>query len=348
MKNEIKERIAWEVIKTLISRFNSFPEDASKNRNAPFHEKFLNAFADKLDDKMPDILFFISLSSWLHGLNTSLGQSFFETVAQILSDGEKREYTSKKLGNLKITAAQKENINRIITKLSTSEVEPNFKDENAKIFIKHNQEEETEKAIDFSADVFFEDNNSIIAIELKTVKPNSGEMRGEKQKILEGKAALFNKYTQKEISFYIGFPFDPTSDHPTEFNKTRFLRSNINMIKYFDPKETLIANELWDFLSGEKKTMENILSIINDISTVNFQYNFFYLNDADNRNHDKYLELLAQWHLYSEWKLVKNNETIQRNISKDKKFLRIYNQKPFKTNGQYNYNRYLKLKTLIT
>jgi hypothetical protein len=60
--------------------------------------------------------------------------------------------------------------------------------------------------------VFFEDNNSVTAIELKSVKPNSGEMRGEKQKILEGKAALFRKFPQKKIKFYIGFPFDPTAD----------------------------------------------------------------------------------------------------------------------------------------
>lgn len=43
-----KEKIAIEVIKTLITRFEIFPIDASNNRNAPFHEAFLNAFADKL------------------------------------------------------------------------------------------------------------------------------------------------------------------------------------------------------------------------------------------------------------------------------------------------------------
>lgn len=39
-----KERIALEVIKTPKSRFENFPEDASDNRNAPFHEAFLEAF----------------------------------------------------------------------------------------------------------------------------------------------------------------------------------------------------------------------------------------------------------------------------------------------------------------
>ncbi len=91
-----------------------------------------------------------------------------------------------------------------------------------------------------------------IAIEVKSVKPNSGEMKGEKQKILEGKAALYRKFPDKEIQFYIGFPFDPTvnpeDESVTSFNKSRFLGSIINMNKYFALDETLVASELWDFL----------------------------------------------------------------------------------------------------
>ena len=243
------EKISLEVIKVLFTRFEKFPEDASSNRNAPFHTAFLNAFADKFEGKVSNLPFFISLSSWLHGLNTTLGQTFFENVAHILSDGEKRQYTSKKLGNLPITKQQKENINDLITALSTSQASPNPENENQKLFI--NENTEIVSAIDFSADVFIEDTAHITAIELKTVRPNSGEMRGEKQKILEGKAALFKKFTGKTIKFFIGFPFDPTNEESeTGYDKTRFLGSNINMNKFFAPDETLIAGELWDFLSG--------------------------------------------------------------------------------------------------
>ena len=346
MINEIKEKIAWEVIRTLVGRFYSFPEDASNNRNAPFHEAFLQAFKDKLRGKVSDIPFFISLSSWLHGLNTTLGQSFFERVAHILSRGEKREYTSKKLGNLKVTPMQKERINLIITELSNGVRKPNLNKENNLIFYKHSIDEETENAIDFSADVFFEDQDKIVAIELKTVKPNSGEMRGEKQKILEGKAALFNKYQGKEIFFYIGFPFDPTSDESTNFDKNRFLNSIINMTKYFDQNETLIASELWDLLSGEANTMEDILDIINDIATVQFQKHFQFLNDTFNKNEKGYKELLRKWHLYSELELSEHNDNLKLEATKGR-LVRIYNQKPFNNKGQYNIERYINLKKII-
>jgi len=351
MTEEIKEKIAWEVIRTLVTRFDLFPEDASNNRNAPFHEAFLRAFADKLEGKVSDIPFFISLSSWLHGLNTTLGQSFFENVAHILSGGEKREYTSKKLGNLTITKSQKERINRIITELSNGDRAPNLKEENRLILGSNSEHDEKVNAIDFSADVFFEDQDKIVAIELKTVKPNSGEMRGEKHKILEGKAALFNKYHGgKEVFFYIGFPFDPTSDKPTGFDKTRFLNSIINMTKFFDKEETLVASELWNLLSGEQNTMEDILEIINTISTTQFLEKYRFLNDTKNRENkiERYIELLKEWFLFSEVKLIENDNKIYKQVKKEKKrLIRLYNQKPFDNKGKYNFQRYSTLAKFI-
>ncbi len=327
MNNEIKEKIAIEVIRTLVNRFELFPEDAENNRNAPFHEAFLKAFSNKLEGKVPDIPFFISLSSWLHGLNTTLGQSFFENVAHILSEGEKREYTSKKLGNLKVTQKQKDVINNIITELSNNNRKPDYQKENQEIFNCSNGD--FVNAIDFSADVFWEENNKVIAIELKTVKPNSGEMRGEKHKILEGKAALYCEYPDKKIFFYLGFPFDPTGDTPTGYDKKRFMNSIINISKYFDPDEILLATELWNFLSGESKTMESILEIINNIATIDFYDNYLFLNNTKNREDSRYIELLKEWYLFSEIEILKNLKNIPSNITKNKKLLRILNQSPF-------------------
>uniref|UniRef100_A0A7V2ZMR1 type II site-specific deoxyribonuclease n=1 Tax=Ignavibacterium album TaxID=591197 RepID=A0A7V2ZMR1_9BACT len=340
-----KEKISVEVIKTLITRFETFPEDASNNRNAPFHEAFLKAFADKLENKVSDIPFFISLSSWLQGLNTTLGQSFFENVAHHLSNGAKREYTSRKLGNLKITRYQKDTINQIITNLSNSIATPRLELENSMIF--KNDTSELVNAIDFSADVFIEDDNSITAIELKSVKPNSGEMRGEKQKILEGKAALYKHFPNKQINFYIGFPFDPTVnprlESATSFDKSRFLNSIINMTKYFDLDETLVASELWDKLSGTSNTMEDILEIINTIATPSFLNKFQYLSNNSNRQLPEYKRQLEEWNLYSEIELINNRDSVIKNISSNKNLLRLYHNNIFDNKGAYNFERYTEL-----
>ncbi|WKZ76130.1 MAG: TdeIII family type II restriction endonuclease [Vicingaceae bacterium] len=344
-----KEKISIEVIKTLVTRFESFPEDASNNRNAPFHEAFLNAFSDKLNGKVSDTPFFISLSSWLQGLNTTLGQTFFENVAHHLCNGEKREYTSKKLGNLQITQTQKDNVTNIITDLSNTTAIPNLANENNSIFQQYNTA--LVSAIDFSADVFIEDANSITAIELKSVKPNSGEMRGEKQKILEGKSALYRQFPGKQIHFYIGFPFDPTVNPTTEaitsFNKPRFLGSIINMTKYFAPNETLVASELWDFLSGQQNTMEEILGIINSISTTSFLNKFQLLCDNSKRLTPEYKAQLIEWYLVSETELIDNNNIISQNIGNDRGLTRTFNKTAFDSKGNYNTDRYIALKELI-
>ena len=343
-----KERISIEVIKTLVTRFESFPEDASNNRNAPFHEAFLKAFSDKLDGKVTDTPFFISLSSWLHGLNTTLGQTFFENVAHILSNGEKREYTSKKLGNRPISQTQRNHISQIIADLSNSTSIPNLQSENQLLFA--NYPTPQINAMDFSADVFYEEADSITAIELKSVKPNSGEMKGEKQKILEGKAALYNLFPGKQIHFYIGFPFDPTVNPSTEsvtsFNKRRFLGSIINMNKFFASDESLVASELWDFLSGEENTMEEILDIINTISTTSFIDKFKLLNDDRRKGTAEYLALLSEWNLFSEIELNTNQLSILEKIYRNTKLTRIFNKKSFDTKGNYNWDKYNELKKL--
>ena len=346
LTNEQKEKVSIEVIKTLVTRFQSFPEDASNNRNAPFHEAFLNAFSDKLSGRVSDVPFFISLSSWLQGLNTTLGQTFFENIAHHLSNGEKREYTSRRLGNLQITNTQKERINTIITNLSNSTTAPNLDEENRLLFETSNAG--LVNALDFSADVFIQDANSITAIELKSVKPNSGEMRGEKQKILEGKTALYKHFSGKQINFVIGFPFDPTVDTANEpvtsYNKARFLSSIINMNKYFDPRETLVANELWDRLSGQPNTMEELLEIINTISTTSFTEKFKLLTDNSQRTTSKYRAQLAEWNLFSEIELINNNTTIIQRIDNNRTLTRIYNKTIFDSEGNYNIDRYNALR----
>ena len=344
-----KERISIEVIKTLVSRFESFPEDASNNRNAPFHDAFLKAFSDKLEGKVTDTPFFISLSSWLQGLNTTLGQTFFENVAHILSNGEKREYTSKKIGNKPITQTQRNHISQIIADLSNSTSTPNLVSENALLFANYSTPEIN--AMDFSADVFYEDADSVTAIELKSVKPNSGEMKGEKLKILEGKAALYKMFPGKNINFYIGFPFDPTVnpsvESVTSYNKTRFLGSIINMNKFFAPNETLVANELWDFLSGQENTMEEILEIINIISTTAFIDKFKLLVDESQKDTQEYLDLLVEWNLHSEIELNTNRTIILENIEGNAPLTRIFNKKSFDVKGSFNWDKYFALKNIF-
>lgn len=347
MKNFQKEQISIEVIRTLASRFENFPEDASKNRNAPFHTAFLNAFSDKLKDFDHNIPFFISLASWLHGLNTTLGQSFFERTAHILSGGEKKSFTR---GNrLPILKQQTEAITKVITDLKNRDESPNVTGENSKIFI---SEGDAGDPVDFTADVFYVTDKEVVAIELKSVNPNAGEVRGEKQKILEAKASLKNSYPDLDVKFFIGFPFDPTGESDFDYDKERFLSNLIDGHKYLDPNEILLGPELWEYLASEEGTMEKLISIINDIAKPDFLESIEYLNNNYMKLDDKeYLELLTSWNLFREIdfrteeninKVIKSgNTTIERTFKQD--IIKMTKS----SYGYYNENRMINLELFL-
>jgi hypothetical protein len=335
------EAISCEVIKTLYKRFESFPEDSSGIRNAPFHQAFLRAFQDKLEEHVTNIPVFISLSSWFHGLNTTLGQSFFENTAHILSEGEKREFKA-----LKISQSQQTAITDIVTELKNGTYAPSLKREN-QLLAAH--EHPLEKSIsNFTVDCFFEDAKRIVAIEIKTVKPNSSIFKSEKDKILSAKAGLKNNSPTKDVLYYLGFPFDPLSTIPTGSDKKRFMRYSVDFTRFFDSDEVLLGNELWDMLSGDSNTMQQLLDIINAIATPQFVEQFNFLNDLKHRveNRTKYVALLKQWHLFSELKLINADAELQKKITGNSVLLRKFHQSLFK-DGEYNWKRFSSLHSIL-
>jgi len=328
--------IALEVIRVLKTKSDNFSKDIQNNRNAPFHEVFLNAFKDKIEKYVNNVPYFISLASWFHGFNTTLGQSFFENMAHILSNGEKRTFR-----DCKYFEEQERIINEIMTDLKNGSRKPNLKEENKLIF--SIKEGKLKKAPNFTADVFIVEKNYVEAIELKSVRPNAGEMKGEKEKILKAKACLKLLYPNKEIRYFIGFPFDPLSDSPTGYDKNKFMKYLIEFEKYFDPWEVLLAGELWDRLSGEPNTMEKLLQIISKIATPYFTEYFAFINSPENykKNPEKYKQILKDWCLYDELWIIEKFDILER------KAPRILFQNLFRENGRYNYRRAEKLRSIL-
>ena len=325
------EKIAHLVIRVLHKRFETFPDNASANRNAPFHEAFLNAFQDRLKEHVPDIPILISLASWLHGLNTTLGQTFFEKVSHILCDGEKKEYK-----DLWLSQQQQSAVTDIITALKNGQQNPNLQRENTLIFCNNTQQ--NKQVANFTVDCYYEDTHSIVAIELKTVRPNSGVFKNEKDKMLSAKAGLKNKYPNKDIFYYLAFPFDPLSDRPTDSDKSRFMQHSVDFTTFIAPDEVLLADELWDFLSEDTGTMQQILDIINVIATTDFQDKYNFLNEPLNRKDHwtKYLQQLNEWKLFSEIAWL---DTVRQKQNQSKTLIRKLNQSLFDKEGDYQDER---------
>jgi hypothetical protein len=259
-----RTRISEVVKEILLRRIENFPELGAEIRNAPFHAAFLECFSERLGMVQIETPYLVAIAGWLHGLNTSLGTGF-ENISHILSGGYKRKFSDVFRLNVKSTQASE--IENIIRDLKSGRHKPDLEREEAIILDYRKNDVDTE-SLPFTVDCYIEKENEIVAIEIKSVRPNSGEGRGEKQKILYAKAALKIQNPDKEIRYLVGFPFDPTSVTPTEYNKERFFDYLIEFKKFFAPGEILISSEFWDFLSGNKNTMEEILGVISETVSV--------------------------------------------------------------------------------
>lgn len=193
------------------------------------------------------------------------------------------------LKNYKIKRSVRDKISEIINDLKSGERLPNVEKENKELREATSKNSEYVNGLEFTADVYFEDKDKVVMIELKTVRPNAGEMRGEKQKILYGKAYMMETKPNKKVYYFIGFPYDPTEnpENPCGYDKDRFMSSLIEFSKYFDKREVLIAEELWSFLSGEENTMKKILDIINSIAKPDFKEKFDFINTFPFINQDR-------------------------------------------------------------
>ena len=320
LPNNKKEQIAQIIIQTLYANFALFENEICNK--IPFEILFNEVFhPTTISIAHSDC---ISFSSWMHGLNSSLGQSFFESVAHILCDGEKKDFKSNTIFANQMTA-----IAEVMTELKNATKEPSVKGEDA--ILEQNANGVTQTAPNFTVDCFYETDTEVVGIELKSVRPNSGEMRGEKQKILIGKAVLRKLYPNKDVKYLFGFPFDPTSDGNTTYDKARFLSYLVEAEKFVASEDFLIADELWSFLASSEGAMQEILQIINRIATPKFMEIFDKIQN-NSLNTDEKRRLLTEWYLFSELEIL---ESVQRTSSN----CRRYNQSIFKTDGSYNQSR---------
>jgi hypothetical protein len=94
--------------------------------------------------------------------------------------------------------------------------------------------------------------------------------------------------------------------------------------------------------------MEQILEIINAISTTEFLSKYRLLIENSNRHNQTYKDILTEWYLISELELINNDKLLKQNIGNDRKLNRYYNKTAFDNKGNYNMDRCIELKKHIT
>lgn len=234
--NEIKQYLITK-IRQKLTTYN--PETNSM----PFHYRLLGK------DRM-------ALFSFIHSVNTMLGQSIFEHVGKIIAKPMARraidQYRELE-GYISSQAVLK--IDQIMRDLRAAKRKPDKAKETREVLsvaTKGNLGRKLKKRVD----LFVETKEGIeYYFELKTAKPNINEFTGIKKQLLEWIAMRGSVNQDVNIKTIVAIPYNPYEPEPYE----RWTLQGLFDLK----QEVLVGEEFWDLLGGER-TYEDLLNVFEE------------------------------------------------------------------------------------
>ena len=235
MQEHIKNRLK-EILR---KKFKNYTPEADYK---PFHTRLLGK------DRM-------ALFSFIHSLNTNFGTTIFEPVAEMLAQSQFDEVErQKKLGN-KISKDAQNEIQNIMDALLTGNKNPNKKEE-LKQVLKYIKSGEITQTKATQIDLFLRKGNNVYFIDLKSPKPNTGEVKGFKRTLLTWAAIYAAENPKANIHTLIAMPYNPY--YPKDYERWTFKG-------LLDLKEELkVAEEFWDFVGGAG-SYQMLLKIFEDV-----------------------------------------------------------------------------------
>lgn len=247
----ILEEQKIEIKNYLINKIREKLESYNPETNSmPFHYRLLGK------DRM-------ALFSFVHSINTMLGQSIFEHVGKIIAEKNNLEVKDQYKdfsGFISSEAVLK--IDEIMREIKTATRKPNKENETKEILEvanKGNLGKEIKKRIDLFIKT---KNNEECFIEIKTAKPNIDVFKAVKRQMLEWIAMRGSKNSIAKIKTIVAIPYNPYEPEPYE----RWTLQGL-----FDlEKEVLVGKEFWDFLGGEN-AYEDLLDVFEEAGIILYE-----------------------------------------------------------------------------
>jgi len=237
-RDQISELLKEQIRRKLA---NHHPE----TNNMPFHVRLLG------QDRM-------ALFSFIQSINTTLGTSVFEQVGAIIAKPHfRRAVNQYKDFNNTISESAQDTIQQILEDLRTAKSNPDKPAEIARI-LQVAQEGKIKTVKQPRIDLFLEGyDGTEYYFDLKSAKPNRGEIIGLKRAMLEWVAIRGAKHPKpKNIYTGLAIPYNPYEPQPYD----RWTLSGM-----FDlPNEVKVAEEFWDFIGGEN-TYDELLDIFENV-----------------------------------------------------------------------------------
>lgn len=219
-------------------------EYSPETNNMPFHIRLLGK------DRM-------ALFSFIQSINTTLGTSVFEQVAAIIAKPNFQTAINQYKGlNNSISINSRLVIQQIIDELQSAQAKPNKIKEIEKI-ISVAQSGEIKNVKRATIDLFLIGNDGTeYYFDLKTAKPNIGDIVKLKRNILEWVGFSGTVNPNAKIYTGLAIPYNPYEPKP--YSRWTFQGM-------FDlENELMIAEEFWTFLGGEQ-TYEQLLMVFEKV-----------------------------------------------------------------------------------
>ena len=209
---------------------DKFQNYEPESENMPFHYRLLGK------DRM-------ALYSFIQSLNTTFGVSIYEPVAETLAKTRfVRVQSQYEVGN-EISKDAQDEIQHIMNKLTTGDIDPDKREEVQKIRTVC-QQGQMNRLRTVKADLLVEnDEGSLFLFDLKTVKPNKGDFEKFKKTLLDWCAITLAKNPDLDIHTLIAIPYNPYEPKPYK----RWTAKGMLDLE----QELKVANEFWDFLGGD-------------------------------------------------------------------------------------------------
>lgn len=229
-QQEVKQHIKDLLSGVLRKKFQNYKPETN---HMPFHTRLLGK------DRM-------ALYSFIHSLSTNFGSSIFEPVAKELGRVKfDRAELQTKSGD-KITQDAQQVIQDIMNDLEIAIKSPDKMHEMARILeaVRGTSCANIIKIKPTRVDLQLEKEGSVYLIDLKTAKPNVGELKGFKRTLLTWVAAFAYDHPYiTDIHTLIAIPYNPYAPEPY----ARWTFKGMLDLKH----ELMVGEDFWDFVGGE-------------------------------------------------------------------------------------------------
>ncbi len=184
---------------------------------------------------------------------TSFGMKILENIAEIVA--ESAQWMRQKdgtPGNI-VTSLAQTKIDEIMNRLETRVASPNMVMELSELREVATQGVTQNRSLT-GVDLYLTRGRDLLLIDVKTVKPNSGNFKGFKRQLLEWAAAAYYRDSEANVTPFLGMPYNPFEPNEYEFMTSK---------RYFNSGrdgQLKVGPDFWNFLGDDESAYGRLVA----------------------------------------------------------------------------------------